>query len=275
MIAQRTIQPSLLASVVTPTRMPSQSPQHVQSGDLWQLGVHRLLCADATRAANVTRLMCGAYAAACITDPPYNVGLRYAGAYAGQDNKAPQEYGRWLRAALRQAERHLEPGALVFVWQAMANAQHYHRWFAGRDWRIFASCKNFVQLRRGQWMEHAFEPVICWQHGEMKRRSIIRDWHIGITSNTKRTPDRVIRGAHPCPRPLDTVQWLIEQSTSPDAIVYDAFLGSGTTLIAAEATGRRCYGLELEPTYCDIILARWERATGRHAVLLKRKRVHA
>lgn len=275
MIAQRDAQPPLLAPMATEGGPAPQSQQRVQSGDIWKLGAHRLLCGDATKARDVTRLMAGEQASACITDPPYNVGLRYAGAFAGQDSKTPAQYGRWLRSTLRHAENHIEPGSLVFVWQAMANAQHYHQWFAGRDWRIFASCKNFIQMRP-TWMQYAVDPVICWTHGKRTGKSyVMRDWHIGITSNTKRTPDRVIRGAHPCPRPLDTVQWLIEQATAPDAIVYDAFLGSGTTLIAAEVSGRRCYGLEIEPTYCDIILARWEQATGRHAVLLKRRRERA
>jgi DNA modification methylase len=242
----------------------------VQRGDLWQLGAHRLLCGDSTDAGDVTRLMAGALAHLCLTDPPYNVGLRYEGAYAGQDNKTPAAYGKWLRRVIELAETHLEHGALVFVWQAMANAQHYHKWFAGRNWRIFASCKNFVQLRRGGWMEHAWEPVICWQHGSTKRRSIIRDWHIGITSNTKATPDRRIRGEHPCPRPLDTVTWLCEQATAEGALVYDAFLGSGTTMLACEQSARRCYGVEIEPRYCDIILRRWEQATGQRAMLLER-----
>lgn len=249
---------------------PLLSPVRAERGDLWQLGRHRLLCGDATQGGDVARLMGGVRVDTCITDPPYNVGLRYDGAYAGRDNKAPSEYGRWLRRALRQGERHLVPGSLVFVWQAMANVQYFHKWFAGHDWRIFASCKNFVQLRRGGWMEHAFEPVICWQYGESKRRSIIRDWHIGITSNTKPTPDRRIRAAHPCPRPLDTLEWLCEQVVTEDEIIYDCFLGSGTTLIACERTGRTCYGIEIEPHYCDIILRRWEQATGQTAILLDR-----
>ena len=261
---------TLLFPEPTPAPITALPSVRVQSGDIWQLGRHRLLCGDSAKARDVKRLMAGAQAHAVLTDPPYNVGLRYDGAYAGQDNKTPAEYGRWLRRALRHAESRLAPGSLVFVWQAAANVQHYHRWFAGRDWRIFAGCKNFVQLRRARWMEYAFDPVVCWQYGEGKRRSIIRDWHVGITSNTKRTPDRVIRSGHPCPRPLDTLEWLCEQVVAAGEIIYDGFLGSGTTMIACERTGRTAYGIEIEPRYCDIILRRWEQATGQTTILLER-----
>ena len=261
---------TLLFPEPTPAPITALPSARVQSGDTWQLGRHRVLCGDSAKARVVNRLMAGAQAHACLTDPPYNVGLRYDGAYAGQDNKTPAEYGRWLRRALRHAESRLAPGSLVFVWQAAANVQHYHRWFAGRDWRIFAGCKNFVQLRRARWMEYAFDPVVCWQYGEGKRRTIIRDWHVGITSNTKRTPDRVIRSGHPCPRPLDTLEWLCEQVVAAGEIIYDGFLGSGTTMIACERTGRTAYGIEIEPRYCDIILRRWEQATGQTTILLER-----
>jgi DNA modification methylase len=71
---------------------------------------------------------------------------------------------------------------------------------------------------------------------------------------------------HPCPKPLRLWTWLIERlSFSATDILYDPFLGSGTTIIAAEQLGRRCYGLEIDPTYCDVIVARWERLTGRKA----------
>ena len=254
----------------TSDSLPSVRAARCRPGDLWALGRHRLLCGDCTDAEQIRRLYGSFLIDGFLTDPPYNVGLQYSGAYAGQDSKTPEGYGRWLRDVLSLHLPLCQQGAPVFVWQAMANIRFFSEWFAGYDWRLFASCKNFVQLRRGGWMEHGWEPVVCWTQGERKLPSIIRDWHVGITSATQPTPDRKIRSIHPCPRPLDTVSWLVEQAIPLGGLVADAFLGSGTTLIACERTQRTCYGMEIEPAYCDVILTRWEKGTGQQAALIDR-----
>lgn len=256
--------------VVTDTSTPLLAPVRVQSGELWALGRHRLLCGDATNAGDVARLMGGVKVYALLTDPPFNVGFSYQGAYAGRDNKSVSAYGKWLRKAIHNAEGSLAEGSSVFIWQAMLNVQHFHKWFMGHDWRLFAACKNFVQMRP-TWMQYAWDPVVFWTHGSRPRKPYaMRDWHMAITSNTRPTPERRLTGEHPCPRPHDTLAWLIEQVTRMGDSVLDLFLGSGTTLIACERTGRICYGIEIEPRYCDIILRRWEQATGQTAILLDR-----
>lgn len=245
---------------------PDEGPTRVQPGEMWQLGRHRLLCGESTKREDVERLMGGERAAAVITDPPYNVDFKYDGAYAGQDDKSTTEYAAWLRSALSNGEECLSDGGVVFVWQAQPNVQHFAEWFRDRDWRMFAACKNFIQSRP-TWMQFAWDPVIVWTHGknERKNHAGIRDWHLGETSNTQPTVDRVISGVHPCPRPLDTVQYVIEGHTSSGDVALDLFLGSGTTLIACERTGRRCYGIEIEPRYCDVILKRFEAESGQLA----------
>src|SRR5262249_34678494 len=152
--------------------------------------------------------------------------------YEGQDNKSPEEYGAWLNSTLSIAEEYAEAGAPFFVWQAQLNVHYFPVWFAGREWRLFAACKNFIQARP-TWMQYAWDPVVAWTHGErdVKSHAGVRDWHVAETSNTAPTPDRIISGAHPCPRPVDTVRFVVESHTEDGAIVFEPFGGSGTTLI--------------------------------------------
>ncbi len=227
------------------------------------------MCGDSAQSSSVVRVMGSNRATLMATDPPYNVGFSYDGAYAGQDTKSPEDYGRWLRVVLDTSEDFLVDKSPVFVWQAMLNVQYFGSWFVDKQWRLFAACKNFIQVRP-TWLQYAWDPVVCWIHSgprKTKSHAGIRDWHLAITSNTKPTEDRRISGAHPCPRPVDTVQFIIESHTNPGDRVLDPFCGSGTAIVAAEMTGRLCCGIEVEPIYVDVSVKRWSQFTGRPAVL--------
>lgn len=239
-----------------------QQKWQVVTGEIIEIGKHRLMCGDSTSSADVERLLGdGRRVQAVVTDPPYNIGFKYDGPYKGKDAKRSGDYGEFLRAFLSLCDPFADDGCPFFVWQAQLNVAYFHEWFAGRDWRLFASCKNFIQARP-TWLNYAWDPIVVWIKGERKTKNHvgIRDWHLAETSITAQTDDRVISGLHPCPRPLDAVEYVIKSHSEPSSVIYDAFAGSGTTLVAAENLNRKCYAMEISPAYCAVTLERMSTA---------------
>lgn len=183
---------------------------------------------------------------AVVTDPPYGIGFQYA-----NHDDTPNGYGTWLWGILELAESKCNPGAPIFVWQAMPNVRKFAEWFP-RDWRIFAACKNFVQMRPTA-MQYAFDPVLVWwtDGTAWSAGTLSRDWHIGDTSPASRRGINDVQG-HPCPRPLDQLEHIISQWVVPGATVLDPFMGSGTTGVACVRTGRRFIGIEIDEQYFKI-----------------------
>ena len=180
---------------------------------------------------------------AVVTDPPYGIGFKY-NAY----DDTPEGYGAWLWSVIELAESKCTPGSPVFVWQAMLNARHFAEWFP-RDWRIFAACKNFVQMRKVA-MQYAFDPVLVWwtEGDRYSEGTLSRDWHIGNTANTLNRGSGDAQG-HPCARPLNQMMHIVNQWVRPGGTVLDCFAGSGTTGVACIKTGRNFIGIEIDPTY--------------------------
>ena len=184
---------------------------------------------------------------AVITDPPYGINHKYE-----SHDDTPEGYGEWLWSIIELAESKCKPASPIFVYQAMPNVRMFNEWFP-RDWRIFAACKNFVQMRPTA-MQYSFDPVIVWwTDGDDKysEGTLSRDWHIGNTSPSSRVGLNNVKG-HPCPRPLDQVRHIVNQWVRPNSAVLDPFMGSGTTGVACVQTGRNFIGIELEPKYFEI-----------------------
>ena len=119
---------------------------------------------------------------AVVTDPPYGIGFKY-----NAHDDTPEGYGAWLWSVIEMAESKCTPGSPVFVWQAMLNVRHFAEWFP-RDWRIFAACKNFVQMRPTS-MQYAFDPVLVWWVGDEKpytAGTLSRDYYVANTSPSPR-----------------------------------------------------------------------------------------
>lgn len=195
---------------------------------------------------------------AVITDPPYGVGFKYE---SHDDRPEAYEggYDAWLWSILEQCERLCCSGAPVFVWQASLHVRQFATRFP-RDWRLFCAAKNFVQMRPTA-MQFAYDPVIVWwKEGEKpwSAGTATRDWHVANTAPVVAAPDNIEKG-HPCPRPVDQVQHVIEQWVSPSSVVLDPFMGSGTTGVASLKAGRGFVGIEKEPRYFEIACERLER----------------
>lgn len=251
---------------------PEKIETRIKRGDVIELGEHRLMCGDATSADDIDALFAAERPAVLCWDPPFNVGFDYDGAYSGQDRKSDAEYMTFLNCVLSDFMRRGTPDHRGFVWQGLLNVRSFADWFSAcGDWRLMAIAKNFVQARP-TWLQWAWDPVIAFIGPEYteKKNVSCRDWFLANTAATTPTDDRRISGVHPCPRPLDAVCYVLAAWSEPGDLVVDYTLGSGTTIIAADTLGRRCYGLEIEPRYCQVIVDRYRAhcaASGKECVI--------
>lgn len=208
-------------------------------GDLWILGDHRLLCGDSTKAEDVERLMDGENADALVTDPPYGINA----------NKQTLGNGK------KKFER-------------------------GEDWDsakpdivpLLAYCKTHV-IWGGNYFADVMPPTNDWLCWDKKKAPNLpfSEFELAYTNLGKNC--RILSHhwsgetkLHPTMKPVAVMEWCIDMT---EGTILDPFLGSGSTLIAAEKTGRKCYGMELDPKYCDVIVKRWEDFTGKKAELWK------
>lgn len=249
--------------VMEPPAEPITKP-----GDLWLLGDHRLLCGDSTKAEDVERLMAGARADLMLTDPPYNVdytGKTKDALKVANDSMADEDFRKFLASCFSAAFDSLKPGASFYVFHA--DSEGYNFRGAVKDCgQTVRQCLVWVKdvLVMGRQDYHwQHEPCLYgWKEGAA------HGWYSDRKQTTLLRFNRPIRSEdHPTMKPVELFAYLMGNSTAPQGLAYDPFLGSGTTLIAAEQLGRKCYGMELSPAYCDVIINRWETLTGKKATL--------
>ncbi len=211
---------------------------------------------------DVMRGMADASVDAVVTDPPYGVDFKYS---SGVDvAKTPQAYGQWLATVLPEIDRLLKPGGALVCWQSGTHWRYLWDWF-GDDIRVLSHAKNFVQLRKTP-VNRACDPVVVrYKDGALPFRPAKPprnvDFFVSNTAALVSKPDRIERG-HPCPRPLDAVEWVVQNFVGPvGGIVLDPFTGSGTTGVAAIREGFRFVGIEREAQYVEIAKKRIEAAT--------------
>ena len=247
-----------------------QCQPRVQFGEVWRLGPHRLVCGDATDADDVGRLLDGRQAAICFTDPPYNVALGdHGGQQRGQQKRRiandalpPEEWEtfcrQWAVNLLGATDGAIyccmSSKELPLVSRILAEAGGH--W---SDTLIWAKDRHV--LGRAPY-QRSYEPIwFGWREGASPHWCGDRDqtdvWSI---------PRPAINDLHPTQKPLALIERALANSSQPGDRVLDLFAGSGSTLIAAERTGRVCSGLELDPHYASIVLDRWESFSGETAV---------
>jgi DNA modification methylase len=193
-----------------------------------------------------------------VVDPPFNLGFDYG---PDSDDKKPlDEYRQWLKTIMNEVERITREGRLIFLWQAMPHCLPV--WNDYPQARLMAGCKDFVQLRKVD-VQWAFDPILFWNkegtqyhfsdNGVQGPR---RDWHLAKTSRW------VLEAKgfwHPCPRPLDTVEYIVNQWSKEGDLIFDPFIGSGTTAVAALKLGRHFYGCDINPEYVKLANERIEK----------------
>jgi DNA modification methylase len=237
-----------------------------RTGDLWRCGDHRLLCGDATKLADVQRAL-GAdrLADMAFTDPPYNVA--YQGGTAARMTIANDALGQGFLDFLRPALANLlsvTKGA-CYVCMSSSEWPTLHRAWqeAGGKWSsTIIWAKNTFALGRADYHQQFEAMLYGWKAGAQHYWCGARDqgnvWHF----------DKPARNdLHPTMKPVALVERAIRNSSKPRDTVLDSFGGSGTTMIAAERLGRRAVLIEIDPAYADVIVRRWQEATGEAAVL--------
>ena len=239
-------------------------------GDIWILGNNRLMCGDSTQKEQVMRLMDKQDADMILTDPPYNVdyeGKTVDALKIENDNMTSTEFYNFLLDSFRNMFEVTKCGSSVYVFHADTEGLNFRNAFNAVGFKL-AQClvwvKNtFVMGRQDYQWRH--EPILYgWKEGA---------GHYFINDRKQSTVlefDKPTRNAeHPTMKPIDLLVYLIKNSSKENDLILDLFGGSGSTLIAAEQVKRRCYTMELDPKYCDVIVKRWELLTGEKAVLKK------
>lgn len=241
----------------------------VQYGQRWKLGRHYLMCGDSTSMDDMSNLMGGVKADMMVTDPPYNV------AYEGKtkdalkienDSMGNEQFRAFLEDAFEVAGECLKAGAAFYIWHADSEGYNF-RGACAEKLGIVRQClvwaKNAMVLGRQdyQWRH---EPCLYgWKDGASHY------WASDRKQTTVLEFDKPQRnGEHPTMKPVPLFRYQIENSSKRGQVVLDPFGGSGTTLVAAEECGRIAYTMELDPKYCDVIIARWEKLTGEKAELV-------
>jgi DNA modification methylase len=243
-------------------------------GDLVLLGYHRLLCGDSTSATDVDRLLDGAKPHLMVTDPPYGVDYdpTWRDGKGGFSTAPVLQRGKVDnddRADWREAWA-LFPGDVCYVWHGALHAGVVADSLTTAGFQIRSQIiwrKQQGVFSRGDFhWQH--EP--CWYAvrkgrtghwcGDRKQTTV---WDISSLNPTGNSDEeRVVHGTQ---KPVECMRRPVLNNSQHGDAVYDPFLGSGTTLMACESEGRVCYGMELDPAYCDMIVTRWETATGKKA----------
>lgn len=233
----------------------------VERGDVWMVGRHRLVCGDATNTDDVASLMDGKRANLVVTDPPYNVAFESgSGLSIKNDKMAGDKFYDFLLSAFSNMAGVCEKGASAYVFHADTEGLNFRRAFTDAGFYLSGCCiwvKDSLVLGRSpyQWQH---EPVLFGWAKTGKHRWYADRKQTTIWNFAK--PRR--NGDHPTSKPLDLLAYPISNSTQANAIVLDTFAGSGSTLIAAEATDRICYAMELDEKYASVILRRYAEHTG-------------
>ncbi|WP_425602891.1 site-specific DNA-methyltransferase [Hoeflea algicola] len=242
-------------------------------GDLWCLGPHRLLCGDATVAADVERLLDGASPHLMVTDPPY--GVSYDPAWRNETGAAKtKRTGKVLndhRADWHEAWA-LFPGDVAYVWHGALHATTVAESLgaAGFDVRsqiIWA--KERLVLSRG---DYHWQHEPCWYAVRSKSTGHWSGDRKQTTLWTIPSRDQDAETVHGTQKPVECMRRPIVNNSSPGQAVYEPFCGSGTSIIAAETSARVCYAMELDPAYVDVVVQRWQSFTGKDATTTDGKR---
>lgn len=279
--------------------IPENAPAIAKLGDIYQLGNHRVMCGDSTKLQDVERLMDGKKADVVFTDPPYNI------AYKGQGKNTSNEimgddvlsdaFDSFLEKVFANFKENTKAGAGNYVFHASRTQNQFEKALAQNNYEIKNQLIWNKPMSALGWGDYRWkhEPFFyAGQKGQsiqfygdrthstvwdfQKTDQQLANWakkqklaeSQGKTTIWSMKRDSVHEYVHPTQKPVELIQYALFNSSKADDIVLDLFLGSGSTLIAAEKTGRICYGMELDPRYVDVIIKRWEDYTNDKATKL-------
>ena len=245
-----------------------KKPTLSRHGDIWQLGKHRVICGDSTKAETYKQLLDDRKANLVVTDPPYNVDVEETAGKILNDNMSDGDFYQFLLSMFTQVENHMEDDASIYVFHADTEGLNFRKAFKNAGFYLSGCCiwkKNSLVLGRSpyQWQH---EPCLYgWKkkgkHQWFSDRKQTTIWEYDRPKSSK---------DHPTMKPIQLMAYPIQNSSMRGTIVLDPFLGSGSTLIAADQTGRICYGIELDEKFVDVIVKRYIEVTGDTEVTVQR-----
>ena len=245
-----------------------KKPTLSRHGDIWQLGKHRVICGDSTKAETYKQLLDDRKANLVVTDPPYNVDVEETAGKILNDNMSDGDFYQFLLSMFTQVENHMEDDASIYIFHADTEGLNFRKAFKDAGFYLSGCCiwkKNSLVLGRSpyQWQH---EPCLYgWKkkgkHQWFSNRKQTTIWEYDRPKSSK---------DHPTMKPIQLMAYPIQNSSMRGTIVLDPFLGSGSTLIAADQTGRICYGIELDEKFVDVIVKRYIEVTGDTEVTVQR-----
>ena len=275
---------------------------NIKAGDIYQLGRHRVICGDATNKNDLNKLCDGNLVDLILTDPPYNVNYEGGtGLTIANDNLPDEKFRQFLCDSFKNMNEHLKAGGAFYIWHADSEGYNFRQACISVGWKVrqcLVWVKSSIVLGRQdyQWKH---EPCLYgWKdgashnwYGDRKERTEISAFDIfelryktreellefiekrwcdsEDCETTVLCEDKPNKNAeHPTMKPIKLLSRQIKNSTKENDIVLDAFGGSGSTLITCEQLNRTCYTVEYDPKYVKVIIDRWEKFTGKKAVLL-------
>lgn len=250
--------------------IPEQVDTRCKRGDIWQLGNHRLLCGDSTLLDDVQKLMGDEKVSLVVTDPPYNI--NYEGKTKQKlkiknDHMGDNTFYQFLLDVFTNYFTIMLDGASIYVFHADTEGLNFRKSFVDAGLKL-SQClvwvKNSLVMGRNDY-HWKHEPILYgWKEGAS------HSWMSDRKQTTVWNFDRPTKSTdHPTMKPINLIEYPILNSSAVGSLVLDLFGGSGSTLIACEKTNRKCFMMELDEHYCDVILTRWEKYTGQTACLTK------
>lgn len=248
-----------------------ETPVITKPGDLWILGDHRLLCGDSTKIEDIERLMNGAKVNMVFTDPPYGMGLD-----TNYYNSCKQPFikGNKKWNSINHEKRLVDEFSSVMIstiFDVFKDVNEIFLWGADYYAELLPNRNDgcfIVWDKRDENIENidkifgsCFE--LCWSKKKHKR-SIVRIKWCGLFGSENEF-DR--KRQHPTQKPIALSRWFLEKYSKENQLIVDLYGGSGCTLLGCEQLNRKCYMMEIDPKYCDVIIRRWQKLTGRAAVL--------
>jgi DNA modification methylase len=266
--------------------LPALGAPVAREGEVWVLGKHRVLCGDARSTADMDHLLCDQQAAAVFTDPPYNVAVRnivgrgrakHREFRMASGEMSRDDFIRFLSETLGNAARVSRDGAAHYV---CMDWRHIEELFAASH-SVYGAALNLCVWNKtnsgqGSFYRSQYELIGVFRVGDAPLQNNVELGRDGRNrSNVWTYPGAKSFGAghdealatHPTVRPVALVADALLDCTSRGDLVLDPFLGSGTTIIAAEKIGRRCFGLDCDPAYVDVAVRRWQAFTKGDAIL--------
>jgi site-specific DNA-methyltransferase (adenine-specific) len=226
----------------------------VETGDLWQLGEHRLLCGDSTKAEDVARVMGGERADAVLTDPPYGI------ADTASDKNNYDEYNDSKENLINLIAQFLPIAQRIAPVVVLTPGNGNSRLYPPPIWTM--AWFTPAGIGSGPWGFCCWQPILCY--GKDPK----------LTKGKGRHPDAIAHTesaeklGHPCSKPIGFWEWLMNRTSEEGERIYEPFSGSGTTIIACENLGRKCRAIEISPAYVAVALERWATHTGQTPIKL-------